>query len=187
MLVNASRFTSVQAEIRASTCHDYLATLVHRIRFGGGYDSAAAMTDEHIKALHCTWREQFARLAHSWDEIVPKLLEAAAPISVVEINSRSPGALDYDAYKVDGRQVIAVGGFSLSRGLTLEGLTVSYFLRNSIMYDTLMQMGRWFGYRPEYEDLCRIWMTPDAAGWYEHIADSIEELRESSVRWSRLV
>src|SRR5450755_2807986 len=74
--------------------------------------------------------------------------------------------------------VIAVGGFSLSRGLTLEGLMVSYFLRNSMMYDTLMQMGRWFGYRPGYEDLCRVWMPEEAEGWYAHIADSIEELRE---------
>ena len=72
---------------------------------------------------------------------------------------------------------IAVGGFSLSRGLTLEGLMVSYFLRNSMMYDTLMQMGRWFGYRPDYQDLCRIWMPEEAQGWYEHVAESIEELR----------
>jgi hypothetical protein len=74
--------------------------------------------------------------------------------------------------------VIAVGGYSLSRGLTLEGLMVSYFLRNSMMYDTLMQMGRWFGYRPGYEDLCRVWMPEEAEGWYAHVADSIEELRE---------
>ena len=54
---------------------------------------------------------------------------------------------------------------------------VSYFMRNSMMYDTLMQMGRWFGYRPGYEDLCRIWMPEAAQGWYEHVAESIEELR----------
>ena len=54
---------------------------------------------------------------------------------------------------------------------------VSYFLRNSMMYDTLMQMGRWFGYRQDYQDLCRIWMPDAAQGWYEHIAESIEELR----------
>ena len=77
-----------------------------------------------------------------------------------------------------GLNAIAVGGFSLSRGLTLEGLMVSYFLRNSIMYDTLMQMGRWFGYRPEYEDLCRVWMPEEAEGWYAHIAESIEMLRD---------
>ena len=75
-----------------------------------------------------------------------------------------------------------MGGFSLSRGLTLEGLTVSYFLRNSLMYDTLLQMGRWFGYRPGYEDLCRIWMPAEAQGWYEHISESIDELREEMRR-----
>ena len=74
--------------------------------------------------------------------------------------------------------MIAVGGFSLSRGMTLEGLHVSYFLRNSMMYDTLMQMGRWFGYRNGYDDLCRIWMPEEAEGWYSHITDSIEELRD---------
>lgn len=53
----------------------------------------------------------------------------------------------------------------------------SYFHRNSTMYDTLMQMGRWFGYRPGYEDLCRIWMPEEAEGWYAHITDSMEQLR----------
>ena len=74
--------------------------------------------------------------------------------------------------------VIAVGGFSLSRGLTLEGLMVTYFLRNSMMYDTLMQMGRWFGYRHDYDDLCRVWMPEEAEGWYSHISESIEMLRD---------
>jgi hypothetical protein len=54
---------------------------------------------------------------------------------------------------------------------------VSYFLRNSIMYDTLMQMGRWFGYRDGYGDICRIFMTADAASWYAYIAEATEELR----------
>ena len=73
--------------------------------------------------------------------------------------------------------MIAVGGFSLSRGLTLEGLTVSYFLRNSMMYDTLMQMGRWFGYRPGYEDLCRVWIPADGVGWYAHIHEAMDDLQ----------
>ena len=60
---------------------------------------------------------------------------------------------------------------------------VSYFMRNSMMYDTLMQMGRWFGYRPDYGDLCRIWMPEEAQGWYEHIAESIEGLRTRSAAW----
>jgi len=54
---------------------------------------------------------------------------------------------------------------------------ISYFLRNSMMYDTLMQMGRWFGYRPEYDDLCRIWMLEEAKA-VSYVAESIEMLRE---------
>lgn len=58
----------------------------------------------------------------------------------------------------------------------LEGLTVSYYSRNARAYDALMQMARWFGYRPQYEDLCRVWMTDEAAGWYKYVADSTENL-----------
>jgi len=86
-------------------------------------------------------------------------------------------ALDY-AEHPDGLSVIAIGGDKLSRGLTLEGLSVSYFVRTSRMYDTLMQMGRWFGYRPGYADLCRLWTSPDLVAWYRHIAVATSELRE---------
>ena len=130
-----------------------------------------------IGALHEVWRREFRETEFDWPEVQEQLHTAAAPIRVVEVNSQSPGTLDYSANRQDGLNVIAVGGFSLSRGLTLEGLMVSYFMRNSMMYDTLMQMGRWFGYRPGYEDLCRIWMPEAAQGWYEHVAESIEELR----------
>ena len=105
------------------------------------------------------------------------LNDAAAPIQVVTVNSRSSGSLNYGDYG-KGLAVIAVGGYSLSRGLTLEGLMVSYFLRNSMMYDTLMADGRWFGYRGGYEDLCRLWMPEEADGWYTRIAAAIEELRD---------
>jgi hypothetical protein len=73
--------------------------------------------------------------------------------------------------------VIAVGGNALSRGLTLEGLSTSYIYRNSKAYDTLLQMGRWFGYRPAFEDLCRVWMSEEALSWYAHITQATEELR----------
>ena len=73
--------------------------------------------------------------------------------------------------------MIAVGGNKLSRGLTLEGLTVSYYLRASKMYDTLMQMGRWFGYRPGYVDLCRIFTSDELTRWYKHITIASEEMR----------
>src|SRR5690606_18110519 len=73
--------------------------------------------------------------------------------------------------------VIAVGGNKLSRGLTLEGLSVSYYLRTSRMYDSLMQMGRWFGYRPGYVDLCRLFTSRQLNEWFCHITHASEELR----------
>ena len=75
-------------------------------------------------------------------------------------------------------RVIAIGGLALSRGLTLEGLVVSYFYRNTCTYDVLMQMGRWFGYRKNYEDLFRIWIHKASADWYAEIADATEKLKE---------
>jgi hypothetical protein len=86
-------------------------------------------------------------------------------------------SLDYKEHEAEGRSVIAVGGDKLSRGLTLEGLSISYFHRTSKMYDTLMQMGRWFGYRPGYLDLCRLFTTSTLIGWYRHIALAEAELR----------
>ena len=89
-----------------------------------------------------------------WLDIQDKLHEVCRPIKVYNINQRSQDALDYEKYS-QGLNIIAVGGLALSRGLTLEGLSISYLIRNTMMYDTLMQMGRWFGYRDGYEDLCR--------------------------------
>ena len=77
-------------------------------------------------------------------------------------------------------------GNSLSRGLTLEGLCTSYFYRSSQAYDTLLQMGQWFGYRPGYADLCCLWMTADAQQWYAHLALISEELRGELRRMKRL-
>jgi len=73
---------------------------------------------------------------------------------------------------------IIIGGDKLSRGLTLEGLTISYYLRATRMYDTLMQMGRWFGYRSGYLDLCRIYTSSELADCYRHIALANKELRD---------
>ena len=87
--------------------------------------------------------------------------------------------LDYFVNEQQGTylSVIAIGGDKLSRGLTLEGLSISYYLRASKMYDTLMQMGRWFGYRPGYIDLCRIFTSDELTRWYKHITIASEEIR----------
>lgn len=177
MLINASRFTDVQGRLRSR-----ISDLVARIRDAAAVDAAkgsAALRNPEMAALHAVWEQEFADAdGADWPSIQSRLHEVLVAAKVVEVNaSKRSSPLDYDQGGEHGVTVIAVGGFSLSRGLTLEGLTVSYFLRNSIMYDTLMQMGRWFGYRPGYEDLCRVWMPADGVGWYAHIHEAMDDLQ----------
>jgi hypothetical protein len=175
MLINASRFTDVQGRLRSQ-----VADVVGRMRDAVAVDGAkgrAAIKNPEIAALHSIWQQEYANDA-DWGDVQTRLHEVLVAARVVEVNaSKRSQALDYDQAGEHGVTIIAVGGFSLSRGLTLEGLTVSYFLRNSIMYDTLMQMGRWFGYRPGYEDLCRVWIPADGVGWYAHIHDAMDDLQ----------
>ncbi|HDH08348.1 MAG TPA: hypothetical protein ENG96_02575, partial [Gammaproteobacteria bacterium] len=93
--------------------------------------------------------------------------------------------LDYSKHKEHGLCAIVIGGHKLSRGLTLEGLSISYFARNSKAYDTLMQMCRWFGYRPRYDDLCRVFLPVDSIQWYSFIATTIRELYKELELMSR--
>lgn len=113
----------------------------------------------------------------SWKAIRDILPDVLDEVSVRMINGTAKDALDY-ADSATGLKVIAIGGDKLSRGLTLEGLCTSYFLRSTRMYDTLMQMGRWFGYRPGYLDLCRLYTTDELIDWFEHITDASWELRD---------
>lgn len=117
-------------------------------------------------------------IVHSWEDVKGQLFKAVQKITVKSINGSSNDVLTYYDNKEDGISVIAIGGDKLSRGLTLEGLSISYFLRASKMYDTLMQMGRWFGYRSGYVDLCRLFTSSELNEWYRHITLASEELRE---------
>lgn len=176
MLVNVSRFTAVQGRVR-SRIADVVETIRDAVAVDGSLELASSRNAE-ISRLHETWEREFlGKVDESWDAVQHELHRVMAALHVLEVNaSRNSSALNYEKSGEHGVTVIAVGGFSLSRGLTLEGLSVSYFLRNSKMYDTLMQMGRWFGYRPGYEDLCRIWMPQDIVAWYRHIQEATEDL-----------
>jgi hypothetical protein len=134
--------------------------------------------------LYKRWETEFRRITRSRhidrdvgfehiEDYIGPFLEA---ILVREINSDTGEVLDYE--REPSLKAIAVGGNKLSRGLTLEGLLVSYFVRRSSMYDTLMQMGRWFGYRSGYEDLTRIYTTPELASWFGDLAFVEHQLRE---------
>ncbi|MDW3681603.1 Z1 domain-containing protein [Cupriavidus sp. CV2] len=102
---------------------------------------------------------------------------------VLELNSVTGEDLEYD--EKPGRHIVAVGGNRLSRGLTLEGLTVSYFLRTASMCDTLLQMARWYGFRRGYEDLIRIWTTDGIARWFSELALVEQSLRDSIIALAR--
>lgn len=112
-----------------------------------------------------------------WAQVQSALFPIISSIKVKVVNGSAGDVLDYESSKDTGINVIAVGGDKLSRGLTLEGLTVSYFLRASRMYDTLMQMGRWFGYRDGYVDICRLYTTAELLEWFTHITAASEELQ----------
>jgi hypothetical protein len=124
---------------------------------------------------------------HTWDEVKSELKNAVLKIDVRSVHgTRSTTNLEYhNINEIDysrhenGLSVIAVGGSRLSRGITLEGLSISYYLRTTRMYDSLMQMGRWFGYRPGYVDLCRLFTTGQIFEWFNHITMATEEMRNN--------
>lgn len=112
------------------------------------------------------------------DEMVLKeAVNNLARLDVVVLNSTTGDELDYDLKH--GRQLVAVGGNRLSRGLTLEGLTIAYFLRTTTLADALLQMARWYGFRAGYDDLIRIWTTEGIAQWFVELALVEESLRDS--------
>lgn len=106
-------------------------------------------------------------------DIKPILIKAIKNIEVVAINSYTKTDLDY---KNEDKKYIAIGGNRLSRGFTLEGLTINYFLRKANTVDTLMQMGRWFGYRIGYLDCCKLFTTSENIEKFHEASKIIEDL-----------
>jgi hypothetical protein len=122
-------------------------------------------------------------LSHQpFEEVEPFLIDVLRETRVILDNYRSKDRLDYSG---DPVVAIAVGGNTMSRGLTLYGLVVSFFVRSATAYDTLLQMGRWFGYRNGYEDLPRIWMTPALESAFRHLATVEREMRDDIDRYQR--
>lgn len=185
MLVHVTRFTAVQGHV-FDQVESYMKA--QRQRIVRGIDDASVLQamqslyerdfGSTTEAIHRTQPDLEVAPLPAWNDLMLLLREAVADIEVRKINGTAKDVLDYADTKGPGLKVIAVGGDKLSRGLTLEGLCISYFLRSSKMYDTLMQMGRWFGYRPGYIDLCRLYCTKELSEWFGHIADASEELRE---------
>lgn len=178
MMINVSRFVNVQKQVKEIVSF-YLENLKREVRYNYSLSEAAALKNQNMRELKQAFDDFYADSNASWSQVQAALADAIDAIKVVIVNSSSDESLDYKKASDAGESLsaIAIGGLSLSRGLTLEGLTVSYMYRNTKMYDTLMQMGRWFGYRPGYDDLCKVWLSEESQGWYEYIANATEELR----------
>lgn len=178
MLINMSRFVQVQAYIKEQVekiyC-DFISTVKYDFKDNEDDNKVLPLYNE-LKTL---WNIHFKTVdTVSFSQVANKdnLIHALEQIKIVMVNgSKDSQSLNFKEEK--SLRVIAIGGLALSRGLTLEGLLVSYFYRNTATFDVLMQMGRWFGYRPGYDDLFQVWISAMSAGWYEEIARSTEELK----------
>ncbi|QDM15776.1 hypothetical protein FNL55_07195 [Tardiphaga sp. vice352] len=181
MLVHVSRFVDVHTEVHRQV-EKYLRETRAMISNGDRETMQrlkAVWESDYLPTTEAVRSTVYGRntMPVAWDQVVAKIAESSDKIQVITANGKTKADIDYDAYKDVGYSVIAVGGDKLSRGLTLEGLSVSYFLRVSRQYDSLLQMGRWFGYRRGFADLCRLFATPDMEDWFRYVATAQKELR----------
>lgn len=179
MMVNVSSYIMIQRSVR-NLINLRLKRMCEAVKANYRMPDDVSDRNEYMHELKITFGQDYEHSGTSWDAVKEQLFKVLDSLRVYVVNSKSDEVLDYKKHEKEGHGLtaIAIGGFSLSRGLTIEGLCVSYMYRNTRMYDTLMQMGRWYGYRPRYEDLCRVHLSEDSINWYSHIADASEELRQ---------
>lgn len=171
MLINVSRFKRIQEQV-----HELVLGTFERIKAAVELHSAGRPPSDEahpeLVALKGEFESHFSSADLTWEEVRARLLAGVLDTSVQLVNSDR---------KIDEAETtkhsIVVGGNVLSRGLTLEGLTVSYYYRVVGAADTLLQMARWFGYRPGYDDLVRVWISSEAADQFRYVAEVIAELR----------
>ena len=199
MMINITRYNDVQAQIQERVL-TYIEILTNEIEQLSSEPVECFIANKNMKAIfdlftedsfYVSIREGDSEKGYApimWEQIQDGLYSEIKQISVVVINSKNgkmsvkdggkSKRFDYEDYDVTGARVIAIGGMVLSRGLTLEGLMTSYYSRNAGAYDTLLQMCRWFGYRPKYEDLCRVYLTQESIDRFDAVLDAVDDLRQ---------
>ncbi len=188
MLIHTSRFTSVQQTIMLQI-KNYIEYLKKNISYGQEEKVREGIKNEFARIWNEDIKKNFdnnkfpesekIKFDTVWNKVAETITSETNPIEIVQINSLSDDVLDYDSHK-KGWNVIVVGGAAISRGITLEGLTVSYFTRVAKIptLDTLVQMGRWFGYRKGYEDLFRVYVPKILHILFRQFSFTIERARE---------
>lgn len=185
MLVHIVRFVGQQNKVKQKVQKYFKEEIEHYIRYGDPIieSELKSIWEEDYLPTTGKMRVQFSKYMSGCDDVSweciwaeVKRLIVDKEISVYSVNGKSEDVLLYKNHEGKPFNVIVIGGDKLSRGLTLEGLTVSYFTRSSNTYDTLMQMGRWFGFRPGYLDACRLFTTPTLYASFSHISMATEDL-----------
>ncbi len=196
MLVHISRFTTWQNKTK-ELLQDYVNELTSRIDNDNPesvnsiyfeletdwYNNYAEIIENIRKYLPSNYSDDFMKPV-VFDSLKPNLAKTISGLEVKAINSVTKEKLEYP--KSSPKKVIAVGGNRLSRGFTLEGLTINYFVRTTDYSDSLLQMGRWFGYRPGYLDCCKIYSTEDSIEKFDSTTKCIESLELLFRKMSKL-
>ena len=192
MMINITRYNDVQSKI-SEYVTDYVEELFNIIEQDSSKKVDDFIRNQHMKELYDLYltNDFYAAIRSTipWETIQKGLYGEVKQFQTVVVNSRngkmnhiSKGEtgerFDYEQYEKEGARVIVIGGLVLSRGLTLEGLMVSYYSRNARTYDTLLQMCRWFGYRPRYKDLCRIYMSQVNIDSFVAALSAVNDLKE---------
>lgn len=182
MLINISRFNDVQADIHYKVS-EYVEELRRTFEQTHYLSDEKFLRNNDMKLLRDIYFESsfYDKISktYEWTEVKKTINKELKMFRVELMNSRfiKENRFDYDLIP-DGARVIVIGGFILSRGLTLEGLCVSYFSRSANAYDTMLQMCRWFGYRPNYEDLCRVYITEENLDNFRAVLEAVEDLKQ---------
>lgn len=192
MLINISRFNGVQSQI-AEQVKKYVSDVKREVDAYASSPMPIFLSHPHLKKLKEVWENKalFGRLdsnggmancVYDFDDLRTNHLRyemSLIEVAVINGTVRKAERFCYDdeLHKDVGARVIVVGGFALSRGLTLEGLMTSYYNRNASAYDVLLQMGRWFGYRYDYEDLVSVFMTQTSLDCFCAVTESTKDLK----------
>jgi hypothetical protein len=177
MLVNVSHLKVHQNKLEYFI-KEYFDELKKAFSSYRGLGVIGVRSNQTLKDLEDTFYNLFD-VEEKYADVFELLTDSFNKVKVWAVNQSNGSnekVLDYSRYRDVGLNVIVIGGHKLSRGLTLEGLSISYFTRNSKAYDTLMQMCRWFGYRPKYDNLCKLFISDESEYWYSFIAEAIDEL-----------
>lgn len=193
MLINVTNFNDTQGQI-INNVREELQYLIEGLKgnylsllnefqeiWRNDYQKKTNALNEMIKSNELDINEPDGFNEITWAQVSDELVKKVAnkKIEVHGVYGDNRDVLGYEKqYQNVGLNVIAVGAIKLSRGLVLKDLTVSYFKRPSKQYDTLLQMGRWFGYRPRYLDACRLFLESELLDWFEKASIATEKLKE---------